>query len=578
MGWERKRGKLAEFNRLLRGATDTSFSVLHGDLSVLPSIRYAITLDSDTRLPMEAGRRLVGALAHPLNRPRFDARLGRVTEGYGILQPRVQVSVESATRTAFAQVFAGHVGVDPYTTAVSDVYQDLFHEGSFIGKGIYDVDAFLAALAGRVPEHTLLSHDLFEGFYARAGLCTDIELVDDYPSNYLAFAARMHRWVRGDWQIARWLARTVPTESGAVVRNTLPVIARWKILDNLRRSLIAPALVALFVAGWTVLPGSALLWSTLAILVLAFPAYVQIGRSLGSRFRGVPLREHFLAERDNLATSARQAFLSTVFLLHLSGVMLDAIGRTLFRLLVTRRRLLEWVTADRSAHVEASAADVSRQMPGTLVTPALIAIALGLIAPVRLPLAAPILVLWCLSPAIAYATGRPLKAYVASLSRAERAAFRRTRAQDLALLRRVRRTRRSLAGPRQHPGKPPRPRRPPHLADQHRLAAPLDARGPRLRLHHARRPAEPARADLCHPAADATVSRPLLQLVRHANARRARAGLHLDGRQRQSRRRSGDVARRPDRAHRGRADRRPVVPARARGPRRPGRRRAGASR
>jgi cyclic beta-1,2-glucan synthetase len=385
-----------------------------------------ITLDSDTRLPLEAGRRLVGALAHPLNRPRFDARVGRVTEGYGILQPRVQVSVESATRTAFAQVFAGHVGLDPYTTAVSDVYQDLFHEGSFVGKGIYDVDAFIAALDGRVPENTLLSHDLFEGFYARAGLCTDIELVDDFPSNYLAFAARMHRWVRGDWQIARWLARTVPTESGAIVRNTLPAIARWKILDNLRRSLIAPALVVLFVAGWMVLPGSPLLWSALAILVLTFPAYIQVGRSLGSRFRGVPLREHFLAERDNLATSARQAFLSTVFLLHLSGVMLDAIGRTLYRLLFTRRRLLEWVTADRSAHVEASPSDVSRKMRGTLLIPALLAIALGLIAPGTLPLAAPVLVLWSLSPAIAYATGRSLKNYVASLSRAERTAFRRT--------------------------------------------------------------------------------------------------------------------------------------------------------
>ena len=166
-----------------------------------------ITLDSDTQLPMEAARRLVGTLSHPLNRPRFDPRLQRVTEGYGVLQPRVQVSIESAARTTFAQVFSGHVGLDPYTTAVSDVYQDLFHEGSYVGKGIYDVDAFEAALAGRVPENTLLSHDLFEGLYARAGLCTDIDLVDDYPSNYLAFAARQHRWVRGDWQIVRWLWR-----------------------------------------------------------------------------------------------------------------------------------------------------------------------------------------------------------------------------------------------------------------------------------------------------------------------------------------------------------------------------------
>jgi len=424
MGWERKRGKLAEFNRLLRGATDTSFVVTHGDLSVVRSIKYVITLDSDTQLPMEAGRRLVGTLSHPLNRPRFDARRQRVTEGYGVLQPRVQVSIESAARTAFAQVFAGFVGLDPYTTAVSDVYQDLFHEGSYVGKGIYDVDAFEAALAGRVPENTLLSHDLFEGLYARAGLCTDIDLVDDYPSNYLAFAARQHRWVRGDWQIARWLWRTVPDASGRTVINTLPAVARWKILDNLRRSLLAPALIALFVAGWTVLPGSAIVWSVLGLLVLAFPAYMQVGRSLTSRARGVPLREHVLAERDNLASSANQAFLSTVFLLHQSGVMLDAVGRTLVRLLITRRHMLEWVTADRSAQVEATPRGVLRRMLATPVAAAAIAAGVAVVAPARLPLALPVIVLWCLSPVLAYTTGRPLSRNRAVLSRAARSAFR----------------------------------------------------------------------------------------------------------------------------------------------------------
>jgi cyclic beta-1,2-glucan synthetase len=425
MGWERKRGKLREFNRLLRGATDTSFIITHGDLTVLRSIKYVITLDSDTDLPIEAGRRLVGTLSHPLNRPRFDARVQRVTEGYGVLQPRVQVSVESAARTTFAQVFAGHVGLDPYTTAVSDVYQDLFHEGSYVGKGIYDVDAFEAALAGRVPENALLSHDLFEGLYARAGLCTDIDLVDDYPSNYLAFAARQHRWVRGDWQIVRWLWRTVPDASGRAVPNTLPAVAIWKILDNLRRSLLAPALVALFVAGWTVLPGAAIVWSALGLLVLAFPAYMQVGRSLTSRVRGVPLREHVLAERDNVVASATQAFLSTVFLLHQSWVMLDAIGRTLARLFVTRRRMLEWVTADRSAHVEATPGDLLRRMLGAPIAAAAIAMCVGVVAPARLPLALPVVVLWCLSPMLAYATGRPVSLSRAALDRAQRSAFRR---------------------------------------------------------------------------------------------------------------------------------------------------------
>ena len=408
MGWERKRGKLAEFNRLLRGASDTSFAVRHGDLAAVTWVRYVITLDSDTHLPMDTARRLVGTLSHPLNRPRFDDRLQRVTEGYGVLQPRVGVSLESASRTPFALVFSGHVGIDPYTSAVSDVYQDLFHEGSFVGKGIYDVDAFTAALAHRVPENTLLSHDLFEGSYARTGLCTDIHVVDDYPSNYLAFAARLHRWVRGDWQIVRWLWRTVPDESGRPVPNTLPAISRWKILDNLRRSLLPPALVVLFMASWTVLPGAGLVWAMVGLLVLAFPAYVQVGRSLSSRVRGVPFREHVLAERDALVTSARQALLSTVFLLHQSWVMLDAIGRTLARMLITRRRLLQWVTSDRSSHVEAFPGAVIRRMAMVPVAAFVLALVVGWYAPGRLPMALPILALWFVSPLMAYATGRPV--------------------------------------------------------------------------------------------------------------------------------------------------------------------------
>ncbi len=288
-----------------------------------------------------------------------------MTEGYGVLQPRVGVDVVSGNRTTFAKVFSGHVGVDPYTTAVSDVYQDLFHEGSYVGKGIYDIDAFEAALANRVPENALLSHDLFEGVYARAGLCTDIHLIDDYPPQYLAFAARQHRWVRGDWQIMRWLWRTVPDATRHPVPNTLPVIARWKILDNLRRSLLPIALVALLAAGWTILPGSALLWSVLAVLVLAFPAYVQVARSLGSRVRGVRVRDHIAAERDTLVTSARQSFLSATFLAHQACLMADAIGRTLWRLLVSGRRRLEWVSAYQVGRVNPPAragasADVGR--------------------------------------------------------------------------------------------------------------------------------------------------------------------------------------------------------------------------
>jgi len=254
MGWERKRGKIEEFNRLLRGATDTSFSVAVGDMAVLPQITYCITLDSDTRLPRDVARELIGIIAHPLNRPSFDPRVGRVTEGYGILQPRVSVTFTSAGGSLFARLYSGHTGVDPYTTAVSDTYQDLFGEGIFTGKGLYDVDAFSAALADSVPENALLSHDLFEGLFARVALVSDVELVDEYPSSVLTHARRQHRWVRGDWQILFWLFPFVPSRRG-LQRNRLPLIARWKILDNLRRSLVPSTLLALLVAGWTVLPG-----------------------------------------------------------------------------------------------------------------------------------------------------------------------------------------------------------------------------------------------------------------------------------------------------------------------------------
>jgi cyclic beta-1,2-glucan synthetase len=424
MGAERKRGKLAEFNRLLRGATDTSFVVQHGDTSILATVRYVITLDSDSQLPMEAGRRLVGTLSHPLNRPRFDARLQRVTEGYGVLQPRVSVSVVSANRTMFSRVFSGHVGVDPYTTAVSDLYQDMFHEGSYVGKGIYDVDAFEAALAGRVPENTLLSHDLFEGFYARAGLVTDIDVVDDYPASYIAYSARQHRWVRGDWQIARWLWRTVPDSSGRAVPNTLPVISRWKILDNLRRSLIPPSLVLLLAAGWTILPGSPSLWTTLVLLVLTFPAYIQVARSLASHVSGVPLREHLRAERDTMLTSLRQAVFSAIILAHQSVVMLDAIGRALVRQLVTRRGLLEWTTADRTNNGHTSGWTVGRRMWPAPVVAVGIAAAVAFVAPERLLLASPILILWCISPVLAYFSELPLAHRHTALGRAERTRFR----------------------------------------------------------------------------------------------------------------------------------------------------------
>ncbi|HUK35699.1 MAG TPA: glycosyltransferase family 2 protein, partial [Vicinamibacterales bacterium] len=268
MGWERKRGKIEEFNRLLRGATDTSFVLTAGDAAILPKVRYCITLDSDTRLPRDVARQLIGIITHPLNRPFFDPVVGRVTKGYGILQPRVSVTFTSAAGSLFARLYAGHTGVDPYTTAVSDTYQDLFNEGIFTGKGLYDVDVFTAALEDSVPENALLSHDLFEGLHARVALVSDVELVDEYPSSLLAHARRQHRWIRGDWQILLWLFPFVPTRRG-VKRNSFPLISRWKILDNLRRSLVAPTLLVLLVAGWIILPGAHWFWTVAVLATMA---------------------------------------------------------------------------------------------------------------------------------------------------------------------------------------------------------------------------------------------------------------------------------------------------------------------
>ncbi len=348
MGWERKRGKIEEWNRLLRGATDTSFRVEAGDVGIFPAVRYCITLDSDTRLPRDAAKKLIGIAAHPLNRPHFDERLGRVTEGYGILQPRVSVTMASAAGSLFARLYAGHTGVDPYTTAVSDTYQDLFAEGIFTGKGLYDVDAFVAALEGRVPENALLSHDLFEGLYARTALVTDIEVVDDYPSSVLAHARRQHRWVRGDWQILWWLFPIVPTRSG-LRRNRLPLISRWKILDNLRRSLMAPATVALLLLAWTTLPGSPALWTAAVLAALAFNLYPLALKTVGGPPPQQPWRVFLRVVREDATTALAQAVLQLTFLASQAWERVHAIGLTLVRLGATQRRMLEWETAAASA-------------------------------------------------------------------------------------------------------------------------------------------------------------------------------------------------------------------------------------
>ncbi|HET9477902.1 MAG TPA: hypothetical protein VFO72_01070, partial [Pyrinomonadaceae bacterium] len=408
MGWERKRGKLEEFNRLLRGARDTSFVVRTADDALLRSIRYVITLDSDTQLPRDVARKLVGAAEHPLNRPRFDESANRVTRGYGILQPRVSISLSSASRSKFVQIFSGYTGIDPYTTAVSDVYQDFFGEGTFTGKGLYDVDAFQRALEDRVPENALLSHDLFECLFARAALTTDIEVLDEYPASYEAYAKRLHRWTRGDWQIIRWLFPRVPHGSGKKVRNPLPLLARWKIFDNLRRSLLAPSLFLWFVAACAIFPGSAWLWALFILIVIAFPVYLHVTTDLLTHPKGIPWSSHFYSVWGQFRTNTAQIAFSFVFLPYQAYLMCDAIVRTLYRQLISKRKLLEWMSAaeaERSIRYD-FVSYLSLMLPAEILALA----ALGLTAvlkPSGLPLMGVLSAIWILSPLIALWASKP---------------------------------------------------------------------------------------------------------------------------------------------------------------------------
>ncbi|HEY0161476.1 MAG TPA: glucoamylase family protein [Edaphobacter sp.] len=422
MGWERKRGKLLDLNRLLEGEQD-SFPRKAGPLGVLEHIRYAITLDSDTQLPRGTAARMIGTMAHPLNRAIIHPKLRIVTAGYGILQPRVGVSVSSASRSRLAELYSGETGFDVYARAVSDAYQDLFGEGIFTGKGIYDVSAFHAVLDHRFPRNALLSHDLIEGSYARAGLVSDIEVIDDYPSHYSAHMKRKHRWVRGDWQILRWLFNTVPDESGRLVLNPISTISRWKILDNLRRSLIEPIAFLLFVFGWFFLPGGALYWTITVLLLILLPGLVQ----LGFNFVRAVFKGSFAVFRDGLkafVSSLAITLLNLIFLPHHMLLSLDAIVRSLVRLFLSGNNLLDWETAAQSES-SAGRGSLDTYLKLSPVISLTIAMGLALARPQALFPAAPVLVLWALAPLVATWVNSPPRATEGPLKETERAFLER---------------------------------------------------------------------------------------------------------------------------------------------------------
>jgi cellobiose phosphorylase len=413
MGWERKRGKLTELNRLLRGVTDTTFTVVTAPRDLLESIRFVITLDADTELPRDVARELVATLAHPLNQPQVDPSTRRVVRGHGIIQPRVGTLPVSSRRTRYSRIASGPVGLDPYTTAVSDVYQDLFDEGSYVGKGIYDVDAFAQVLEGRVPEDRMLSHDLFEGIFARSALASDIEVLDEQPTSYAVAAGRLHRWIRGDWQMLPWLLASTK-------RRGLRAIDVWKIFDNLRRSLLAPAMVISCFVGWFLHPlVAAWVTGTLAVMFIV----PVLARVVLNAARARDPQSFASALGGDVFGNIRQSLVHTIFLLDESLVALDAVVRTLYRLTATHRHLLEWTTMGQAER------NGGRRVHPRMLLGSAIAAGVGagvaLHSPLSLPFAAPVLALWLAAPLVAAWLRKPEERRRPQLTCAEKKELRR---------------------------------------------------------------------------------------------------------------------------------------------------------
>jgi cyclic beta-1,2-glucan synthetase len=416
MGLERKRGKLAALNSLLhRGASD-AFSKIVGNIERLRGVRYVITLDTDTQLPRDAARELVGTLAHPLNRARIDPKRKIVTGGYGILQPRVGTSMGSERRSWYARLYGSEPGIDPYTRAVSDVYQDLFGEGSFVGKGIYDVDAFERALANRCPENQILSHDLLEGCYARAGLVSDVQLYEDYPVRYALDVNRRHRWIRGDWQLLPWLLPWVMRADGTRERNPLSMLSRGKVLDNLRRSLVPSTTMTLLILGWLLAP-RALNWTLWVLSTLLVAPFVTTLMAFLNKPLDLPWRAHLLHRADAAGRDLARIALAVACMPYEAFFSLDAIARTLWRQLISHRRMLQWSPSNEVARTLGDGVLASlRSMWFAPASAIATAISLLRAHPASLPVAAPVLMLWALSPLLTWWIGRVRTRKTARLS------------------------------------------------------------------------------------------------------------------------------------------------------------------
>ncbi|MES2263902.1 MAG: glucoamylase family protein [Pseudomonadota bacterium] len=426
MGHERKRGKLEDLNRFLRGGAREKFSLVVGETADLETFKYVITLDTDTQLPRDAARQFIATMMHPLNRPLVDAVRNRVVEGYGILQPRVAVSLPSEQASLYEKLCGGEPGIDPYTRTVSDVYQDVFYEGSFIGKGIYDIDVFEQVLGARLPDNRILSHDLLEGCYLRAGLLSDAQLYEQYPARYSDDVSRRQRWIRGDWQLFSWLFGSVPTPGGRRERNPLSALSRWKLFDNLRRSLVAPVLTLALLLAWAALPDG-WFWTGAVLAIVLLPALVSALYDMARKPRETLWRQHFSASLRRSRLHFAHALLTLVFLPYEAYFSLDAIVRTMWRLTVSQRRLLEW----RASGLSRSGTALPDYWRAMWFSPALAlaaGVALAAWRPYAFLAALPLLAAWLAAPVVAWWISRPIRREQAALS-AEQQRFLHTLAR-----------------------------------------------------------------------------------------------------------------------------------------------------
>ncbi len=416
MGYERKRGKLTQLNALLRKGASDSFSLIVGKHDSFPLMKYVITIDSDTQLPRDAARTIISTMAHPLNKAEYNEKKQRVTEGYGILQPRVSLSLTGSSNSIFARMHGNDLGIDPYTRTTSDVYQDLFDEGSFIGKGIYDIDIFSKGLDNRFPENRILSHDLLEGCIIRSGLLSDVQLYEEYPSTYGADVKRRHRWIRGDWQIANWAMPFVTGMDNRLHKNPLSGLSRYKIMDNLRRSLVAPALISMLILGWTALH-DAWFWTIGITLLLLLPSLIIAARDLVHKPKEILLKQHFQDSIESIINNFFQTIFTITCLPYEAFYSLDAVLITNWRILISKRNLLQWNPSERDKALDEERILSSYIQMGVAPLLALISfVFITFYSPIDHIVADPILFLWIVSPAISWLISRPLAIPIASLS------------------------------------------------------------------------------------------------------------------------------------------------------------------